>query len=206
MIKGSEKKRTLPLMFIQQPDFDPPKIKMQNYFVYRERPEPIHIHEEKVQEDKASRKEKRKKEAQEIKKNNEAELEEVSKDVEKKSWVEIPDKSIVSEKQVEVPKEVEEVKVVETNEIVEQKNEEEKPQAKKRISFNELILEDKLKFLKTFSQTNAKIIFEFTTEEGTFSGYLLSQKYGEIEIHQIWGRKKRSFPPGSILDVKMIGL
>jgi hypothetical protein len=91
---------------------------------------------------------------------------------------------------------------------IEKVNRETEPdQARKKKTFNDYSLEEKIKHLKLVPASVAKVRYEFITIERSYKGYFLSMKDGAMIIHSTSPRKKSvSILEEELVDIKRIGL
>lgn len=201
MRQGTNK--AIPLLYIQQPYLDPPKAKMQKQFKFQEKPEPIFIHVESEEPQKSNEK-------NEDKPTNEDDQTKKPKESKKDLKVDTHENKVEKEDQ--------QSKLVKNDQIIEIKltqaevaehieaPKKELQQTNKRVPFNELSLEEKVKYIKAVPMATAKIRFEFITSEGIFPGYFSSNKGNVIHILKIGSNKTIALPLHSIIDIRMIGI
>lgn len=226
MNQRTEQNQVLPVLYIQQPYLNPPKVKMQKRYIFQETPVPIHIYAETKDIENLHKSE----HIEGIDENSitddmhEIKLVELSMDLEKKtqgSIVENDDNSTRNQQKVEIEnintnnEENIQVNVLETPqpELVQlqaidlnKKLKREKQPSDKRIPFNDLSLEEKLIYLEAVPMTTAKIKFEFITEEGRYQGYFIGNKEENLQIILISRNEEVKLPNHTLTDIKMMGI
>jgi hypothetical protein len=198
-----------PLLYIDQPYMKTPKSKMQKSYKFRETPEPIIVeipmdleNNDKNLEDQgvSGKKEQKGKKNINEKENQEklSQLEEIAK----KSLENKNNKPENSNQDNEKLSPEESQPGNEKQSVLKR----EKALSQKRVPFNELKLEEKLKNLRMVPAAMAKIRFEFITSEGGTPGYFLSSKGDVIHILKIESNETIPLPLHSIKDIRMIGI
>lgn len=188
-----DQKQSVPLLFIGQPNFNYPQINMQDHkFIHQ--PEPtskLEIPENIGEIDKQETKKNPKKEEMEQQES----VQQVQQPVEDLTQFKL--KQI--EKQIDQGTDSKDPQIVEAEEL---ENE------IRSIPFNGLNLEEKLLFikLKLVQLKTKKILFDFITDSGNYSGNIMMTNKEEFLICQIWGKKLKKIPISTIQDVKMKGI
>ncbi|MBT2639243.1 CotO family spore coat protein [Bacillus sp. ISL-39] len=97
--------------------------------------------------------------------------------------------------------------MVEQEEVEEETNESEQVGDKKKKTFQEYTLEEKIKHLNLVPATVAKVKYEFITLERSYKGYFTGMKGRTLLIHSVSPRRKNvNLLVEDIVDIKRIGL
>jgi hypothetical protein len=185
---SKQQQKREPLLYIHQPEFQPPKVKMQEAFS-------------------AKQAEKRKQQLLKLKQQDTT-VESVEKKAVRK--MEVQEERVFGAKPIPKEPELSIQKVQETIEEYENSNVEENQRSHgfsfKRVKpFREMNIDEKLDYLANFPRQLPPVPCLFQTENKAMRG-LLKEKSGDVVVLKLFDKTEVSVPINDLIEVRMIGL